>query len=411
MDPALVLRLASHEGRALLESLPPDADRRALTVATSLRAAGHDPQLVAAALHQAELRARARAKFGEQATRMLFTADGLEQATRPELAARHAGRFVEAGVRTVHDLGCGIGSDARAFASAGLRVLAYDRDPATAAVATANLAQWPDALVSVRDTTDLGLEGTGSPAGQRHTGVWFDPARRRADRTVEGRARRTWSLDDLSPSWAHVCAVAAGVPATGAKLAPGMPYAAVPAGCEAQWTSWRGEVLECVVWWGPLVRAPGRTAAVCRPGPDGVETSLLTKVDVVPDLPPAVPGIAELGTWLWEADRAVVRAGLTGALPGRQLTPGSGLSTADAGPDLPWARKWRVVEALPLRPKRIRAWLRSRDIGRVTVKKRHASIDPERLRRELATGRDGAITLIVTTIGDTGAAIAVTPAD
>ncbi len=114
---------------------------------------------------------------------------------------------------------------------------------------------------------------------------------------------------------------------------------------------------------------------------------------------------------LWEADRAVVRAGLTGALPGRQLTPGSGLSTADAGPDLPWARKWRVVEALPLRPKRIRAWLRSRDIGRVTVKKRHASIDPERLRRELATGRDGAITLIVTTIGDTGAAIAVTPAD
>ncbi len=329
MDPALVLRLAGVEGRALLESLPPDAGRRALTVATSLRAAGHDPQLVAAALHQAELRARARPKFGEQATRMLFTADGLEQATRPELAARHAERFVEAGVRTVHDLGCGIGSDARAFASAGLSVLAYDLDPATAAVATANLAQWPNARVSVRDTTDLGLESTGSPAGQWYTGVWFDPARRRADRTVEGRARRTWSLDDLSPSWAHVCAVAAGVPATGAKLAPGLPYAAVPAGCEAQWTSWRGEVLECAVWWGPLVRAPGRTAAVCRPGPDdvgvgvGVETSLLTEADVVPDLPPAVSGVAELGTWLWEADRAVVRAGLTGALPGRQLTPGS----------------------------------------------------------------------------------------
>ena len=65
---------------------------------------------------------------------------GLEQATRPEVADHHASRFLEAGVRRVIDLGCGIGSDSMAFARAGLEVVAVDVDPATAAVAQANLA-------------------------------------------------------------------------------------------------------------------------------------------------------------------------------------------------------------------------------------------------------------------------------
>ena len=63
-----------------------------------LRAGGVDPGLVAAALTQSRLRERARGKFGPFASRMLFTAEGLEQATRLEVAARHAQRFVGAGV-------------------------------------------------------------------------------------------------------------------------------------------------------------------------------------------------------------------------------------------------------------------------------------------------------------------------
>jgi hypothetical protein len=44
---------------------------------------------------------------------MLFTVDGLEQATRLEIAARHAQRFRGAGIEQVlFDLGCGISADA-----------------------------------------------------------------------------------------------------------------------------------------------------------------------------------------------------------------------------------------------------------------------------------------------------------
>ena len=65
-----------------------------------LRKAGHSPELVSAVVGQARLRVRARAKFGEFAERMLFTRAGLEQATRLAVAARHAGRFRDAGIGT-----------------------------------------------------------------------------------------------------------------------------------------------------------------------------------------------------------------------------------------------------------------------------------------------------------------------
>src|SRR5690606_129646 len=111
-----------------------------LTAATALRAQGVAPDLAAAALTQATLRTRAVAKFGPDAHRMFFTRPGLEQATRAVVAARRAARLAAAGVRHLADLGCGIGADTIACAQAGLQVTAVEADPATAAVAAANLA-------------------------------------------------------------------------------------------------------------------------------------------------------------------------------------------------------------------------------------------------------------------------------
>ncbi len=271
MDLDAIALLVDGEGWNLLASLPPYDAAGELALQTRLRAAGYAPELVAAALTQSMLRARARDKLGAFADQMLFTPDGLEQATRLPVAARHAGRYLRAEVRLVHDLGCGIGADAMAFAGLDLGVQAVDADAVTAVVAAVNLRHWPDAVVTHARAEDVAL-----PAGEarRHTGLWLDPARRvRGAADITGRTRRVFSLDGISPSWSEVLRYAAAVPATGAKLAPGFPHQAVPDGAEAQWVSWHGDVVECAVWWGPLVTTAGRTAMVLRPDAEAVTLS------------------------------------------------------------------------------------------------------------------------------------------
>ena len=60
MDLPLLRRLTTGEGWGLLQSLPPYDESRALALQQRLRDAGFEPDLVAAALNQARLRARAR---------------------------------------------------------------------------------------------------------------------------------------------------------------------------------------------------------------------------------------------------------------------------------------------------------------------------------------------------------------
>ena len=86
---------------------------------------------------------RPRPKFGEFARQMLFTQAGLEQATRLNVAARHAERFAQAGIRHVADLGCGLGADSMALASMDITVTAVEMDETTAACATMNLIPFP----------------------------------------------------------------------------------------------------------------------------------------------------------------------------------------------------------------------------------------------------------------------------
>ena len=139
-DPTVLDPVLTPQGRALLASLS-DADvADPLATGSRLRAAGHAPQTAAAVLTQASLRRAARAKLGELAEEMVFTRDGLEQATRRVVAEHRALRLREAGIRSVADLGCGIGADALVYARAGLAVTAVERDPVVAAAARANLA-------------------------------------------------------------------------------------------------------------------------------------------------------------------------------------------------------------------------------------------------------------------------------
>jgi 2-polyprenyl-3-methyl-5-hydroxy-6-metoxy-1,4-benzoquinol methylase len=147
-----------------------EEDPESLAAASRMRMR-YGPDLAAAALTQASLRRQARAKFGDAAAGLYFTRAGLEQATRPEVADHHASRFIHAGIRRVIDLGCGIGSDSMAFLRAGLEVVAVDADPATAAVAQANLGGRAEVIRA--DASDV-AEQLITPG----VGVFCDPDRR-----------------------------------------------------------------------------------------------------------------------------------------------------------------------------------------------------------------------------------------
>ncbi len=408
MDLASIALLVGGEGWGLLQSLPPyDADGE-LALQTRLRSAGFSPEVVSAALTQSRLRARAREKFGEFADGMLFTPDGLEQATRLQVAARHAARYLRAEIRAVHDLGCGIGADAMALAGLDVAVRAVDSDEVTAVVAGVNLRHWPDAKVAQGRAESVTL-----PSGERtrHTGLWLDPSRRvRGAADITGRTRRAFSLDAISPTWRQVQDFARAVPATGAKLGPSFPHQAVPAGSEAAWTSWNGEVVECALWWGPLVQSVGRTATVCRAGTPAVT---LTEADA-DGSPEPLEGLRALGSYVYEADRAVIRAGLSGALAravnGTELDRGVGYVSSDRATDVAWAHRYSVVEAMPWNVKALRAWLRDNDIGRLTIKKRGVPLDPEAVRKQLRVKGSAEATLVLTRLRSQPHVLVVRPA-
>jgi hypothetical protein len=411
MDLAAVKKLISGEGWGLLQSLPPYDESAALGLGEQLRAAGFDTDLVAAALTQSRLRAKGHEKFGDFAKGMLFTADGLEQATRLEIAARHAQRFRAAGMREVFDLGCGIGADAMAIAGLDLKVTAVDADEVTATLAGVNLRHWPGASAFIGT-----VEGTSLPTGEsaRHTAAWLDPARRTPGVTdALGRTRRVFNLDAISPTWATVQSIARSLPATGAKLSPSFPHGAIPAGTEAQWTSLAGEVLECAIWWGPLVKRAGRSALVI--GSHGRSWTVReADTGAAGGAVPLASSLRQIGSWLYEPDRAVIRAGLTGALTsvvdGVELDSGVGYVTSDRCVDVGYARQFAVTESMPFNVKALRAWLRDRDVGRVTIKKRGVTLDADALRRQLRLSGSVEMTLVLTRVKNQQVCLVVRPA-
>jgi len=386
MTPDELRALLSPEGLRLLDEVGEvQADADVLRIVSRLRSAGHPPELVAAVLTQARLRTRARSKFLDFASRMLFTPDGLEQSTRLAVAAQHAGRFARAGIRSVADLGCGIGADAMAFASLGMRVVAVDRDEVTAAIAAYNLAPFPDARVVHADAL------SDEPADVE--GLWFDPARRAAGRRQNDPA-------DWSPPLDAVFARAAQKP-TGVKLGPALDHALLPDGVEAQWVSVDRDVVELVVWSGALVREGVGRAALLLGGDQPAE---LTAPAAAPD---AEPGA--LGEYLLEPDGAVIRARLIGELArrvgGRMLDPTIAWITTDAAPSTPFGQAFRVREELPFDERKLKSALRERGIGTLEIKKRGVDIDPAAFRTRLSLKGAEAATLVLTRAGGRRTAI------
>ena len=379
--------LLTADGQRLLDAAAEAvaAHEDPLATQTRLRRTA-DPTHVAAALTQATLRVRGREKFGELADRMYFTPDGLEQATRHRVAEHRAARLVAASARTLVDLGCGIGGDLVAASRAGLTAAGVDLDPARVAVARANL----DALglagaVQVADATTLDT----SPFDV----AFADPARR----TARGR---TFDVDGWTPPWPFVERLLTRDACV--KVAPGIPHELLPAGVEAEWVSDHGDVKEAALWSGRLATTARRATVI---GDGGLAT--LTDED-----DPGA-GVGPVGRFLYEPDGAVIRAGLVTAVAagveGRLVDEHIAYVASDTSYRTPFARGYEVLEELPYREKALRAALRERRIGRLTIKKRGVDVVPEQLRRRLDLSGDEEATIVLTRVAGHGTALLVRP--
>ena len=393
MDVATARLLVSAEGRALVDSLPPYDSSASMTLGSQLREQGAAPDLVAAALTQSRLRADARAKFGDFAAGMLLTQDGLEQATRLVVAAEHARRFRDAGVERVLDLTAGIGADAMAFAAVGIDVTAFELDESTALLADHNLRHWEHARVVHADSmATVQRMDIADPAS---TGVFADPARR----TARGRRH---DPRDYAPPLPDVLGLRGRFPALGVKVGPAIDHGHVPGDVEAQWVSVDGSVVEAALWCGPLADAPGHSALVMGAGGAHRLTGSTDRADAGP-----------LSEYVYEPDGAVIRAGLVGEvatqLGGHLLDPTIAYVTADAATDSPFARGYRVLEALPFKVKVLAAALRARGVGAVDIKKRGVDITPEQLRPQLKLKGSERTTVIITRVAGQRMALIVEP--
>ena len=393
-SPDLLDRLLSEEGRALLAGLPagPLDPGDALALGTRLRRR-FPAELVAAALAQHELRARAAAKFA-RATEMWFTREGLEQASAEPLARHRAGRY--AGFGWVADLCCGIGGDLCALAP-GREAVAADLDPVHLRLARENAhLHGAGAVAAVRaDVRDLRLP--------RSLAVFVDPARRAGGRRLPAA--------DSRPPLSWCLGLGDRVAAVGIKTAPGLPLDRVPPGWEVELLADRRELKEAVLW-SPALATTGRRATVfpgphtlaarprapgapATPGPGGRRAT--DPLPAGPSVPCAPPG-----AYLLDPSPAVTRAGLVEELArdlgAWKLDPKIAFLSADRPVPTPFGRLLQVQASLPWTLKGLRQALRERGVGAVEVRKRGSAVDVADLTARLRLRGDARAVVVLTRV-------------
>lgn len=176
-------------------------------------------------------------------------------------------------------------------------------------------------------------------------------------------------------------------PAACLKTAPGIPYEFIPEGAEAEWVSYRGEVKEAAIWTG--MGTGGRRATLLPSG------ATLTDSGAEADVGP-------VSRYLYEPDGAAVRAHLVAEVAalvsGHLVDPRIAYITGDRLVPTPWAACYEVTDVMPFSLKRLRAALRERGVGAVTIKKRGSAVDVERLRKDLRLSGGASVVIVLTRI-------------
>lgn len=324
--------------------------------------------LVQAALETVLLRHKAKQKYPFAET-MFFTRQALEQATPWAIAVYRARRY--ANFARVLDLGCSIGSDSLALSrhAAGMGI---DKDRLRLEMAQANLRavgkkyEWN--WIQADLNNPLPVTGTGSTSA-----LFFDPARR-------SESRRFFHVDQYQPPLRIIWNWSKQFPHIGIKISPAVRLGEISEfDCEIEFISLHGELKEAVLWFGELRQGKSRATVlpqeVSMVATENEEKSSNKKV------------LSPPRQYLYEPDAAILRAGLVGKLADQlnayQLDEDIAYLTSDDYTATPFVRVWRVEDWMPFNVKKLREFLRNRQVGKITVKIRGSPLDPQELQHQL----------------------------
>jgi len=323
--------------------------------------------IAAAAWDLAQIRQRAVKAIGDDGATLFFDRDGFQMASATGCASYHAKLIAEVGATHVLDLCAGVGMDALSIARQGIRVTAYESDPARAVFARANAA-----VTGLADRIVVVCSDVTTTTFPRDVHVaFFDPARRDENR------KQIVSSEHVLPPLSFLDQIAqAGVDSVLVKLSP-----AIDRNLGAQWNadtellSESGQCKEALLRIGRF-RSGAGMSAVLLPGLERL------------DSPTPQAEVRELiGQWLYEPDPAVIRAGLVGhvahEVDGWLIDSHIAYVLSDQQVETKFADTYRIETGFPYHLKRLQDELVSRDVGRVVVKRRGFPEEPEEIRKQL----------------------------
>lgn len=320
------------------------------------------------------LRRRAAEKLGElgpEVSDWLFTDEALQQATAAPVALHRAARLAAAGVGTVHDATCSIGTELAALRRSGLAAVGSDIDPVRLAMARHNLGSnaWLCRADALRPATRAAV-------------VVVDPARRSG-------GQRRWRPEDYQPGLTELLAAYRGRDLV-VKCAPGIDFEDLGFEGEVEVTSYRGSVREACLWPARLTHPGVRRRA-----------TILDRGEQITDADPEDCPAGPAGRWIVDPDGAVVRAGLVrhyGARYGLwQLDPAIAYLSGDRLPSA--VRGFEVLQTLAFDERRLRQALSALDCGALEVLVRGVRVDPDGLRRRLRLRGSQSLAVVITRVG------------
>jgi SAM-dependent methyltransferase len=331
-------------------------------------------ELCRAAVGLAQLRREARDKFA-LADRMFFDREGLEMASRQEIARYRAWRLRHC--NAILDLCCGIGGDLLAL-GAQAQVCAVDLDRVRLEMARMNAA------AAGLEAVDF-IQADARFIKPRGDAVFLDPARR-------SKGRRVRAAEAYSPPLSCIGDLRRSVSAVAVKVAPAIREEDLPPECEVEFISAAGQCREAVLYFGEL--ATTRRRATILPGRHTLEDS---SGEAVPIAPP--------GAYLYDPDPAVVRSHLLDPLcrhlDAWKLDPQVAYLSSDTCTSTPFARAYQVLTCQPFHLKRLRQLLQGEGFFPNEIKKRRFPMDSQELQQLLKVRSGGQpVTLIATRIHD-----------